>query len=301
MISLYKGTDQYGGRIVADYELIDRAFPFYIGKVVYKKNSVPLFPEILPSAFEITYQLKGRQTYEVLGSTYVVNAGQAFVTLPNEEHSTGGIPFDKSKFFYMIIKMEQFGPGCLGSTPEETACLVKSFKETFIKKRIVTLGSRGGRYFERLIDLYEENTPFKKTILRNTITDLLLYMIDCAQKEIACGESVFQPVLQYIGEHITEFISLDDLAAMVDMSKPRFQAKFKEELCFPPREYIIREKIKYAEKMLRTTDQTVTDIALSLGFSSSQYFSSAFKQYTTFTPMEYKKVMTQRQASHERK
>ncbi len=68
----------------------------------------------------------------------------------------------------------------------------------------------------------------------------------------------------------------------------RFKTRFKQEIKISPREYINLEKIKVAEKMLKDSNYTITDIALSLSFSTSNYFAVLFKQVTGFTPTEYR-------------
>jgi AraC-like DNA-binding protein len=43
-----------------------------------------------------------------------------------------------------------------------------------------------------------------------------------------------------------------------------------------------------AAELLRTTRRSVTDIAFDVGFSSSQYFATVFRRYTTLSPAEYR-------------
>lgn len=288
MASLVRSSDKHGSREIAYYDHLNPDFPFYIGKVVYRRNSVALIPEIFPDAFEITYQTKGMQIYEVQSQRYEVNTGDAFITLPNELRSTGGVPFDKSSFYYMIAHFDLFGSGCIGVSDAETRRMLDRLRSLFAVRKTVAPGPQAKKYFECLMNLYEQETPYKYTILRNTLSDLLLCLIHSAEKESHQEPQRFDGVIQYIREHIYEYISLDELAAVAEMSKPRFQVKFKEDLYFPPREFIVREKIREAQRLLRDTEATVTDIAMKLGFSSVQYFSAAFKQYTTFTPRDYK-------------
>ena len=41
--------------------------------------------------------------------------------------------------------------------------------------------------------------------------------------------------------------------------------------------------------LLKNTSKSITDIAFEVGFSSSNYFTIAFKKITGLTPSEYKK------------
>jgi AraC-like DNA-binding protein len=59
---------------------------------------------------------------------------------------------------------------------------------------------------------------------------------------------------------------------------------FRQEIGLPPGEFILRSKIDHARHLLGGTDLSVTDIAHALGFSSAQYFATAFKRLTRTTP-----------------
>ena len=57
-----------------------------------------------------------------------------------------------------------------------------------------------------------------------------------------------------------------------------------------PRYYINQQKIEYS-KMLLQDGMSVTDIAMLLNFNTSSYFSTVFKKYTLFSPLEYLKTL----------
>ena len=56
-------------------------------------------------------------------------------------------------------------------------------------------------------------------------------------------------------------------------------------------DYINRVKIEQAMQMLASTDLSVTEVSERTGFSSSRYFSTLFKQFTSETPTSYKNRM----------
>ena len=288
MFKIYRGQDEYGRRDIAEYRIIDKRYPLMIGKVVYLRKCIPLGIEIHKDAFEITYMTKGKQVYEVEGKKYTVHAGEVFITLPDEEHSTGGEPFDKSEFFYMIVELKNFPNRFLSPIEEERASLLKACLETFKENRVIQLGHDAVHYFNTILETYESDSPFKMTIVRNALTNLLIEMIKCSNKKKDVSDPILTPVLEYIDENIDSHIDMHFLANMAGVSKSRFQNRFKEYTGFPPREYIMRKKVDRARELLDTTNLTVTEIAHLLSFSSSQYFSTVFKKYTNVTPIAYK-------------
>ena len=79
--------------------------------------------------------------------------------------------------------------------------------------------------------------------------------------------------------------SLDELADSVHLSASRFKAKFKEQTGIPPAEYLLRRKVEAARRLL-AAGQRVTEVAFALGFSSTQYFATAFKRFANLQPRE---------------
>ena len=98
-----------------------------------------------------------------------------------------------------------------------------------------------------------------------------------------------QKVMMYINQNLKEIISLEELAKISSYSISHFKTRFKDEVGIPPAEYITLQKIKYAKKMLETTNLSVTELSYELGFSSSNYFSTVFKKFLNITPQQYKK------------
>ena len=53
-------------------------------------------------------------------------------------------------------------------------------------------------------------------------------------------------------------------------------------------DYINKFRMEKAIQLISTTDLTFTEIAEKIGFTTSRYFSTSFKQYTGETPTQYK-------------
>ena len=92
--------------------------------------------------------------------------------------------------------------------------------------------------------------------------------------------------MDYILEHIQEELPMEDLGKYALLSVSRFKQKFKSEVGISPRSFINFHKIEAAKKMLQD-GHSVTDTAMELAFSSSNYFSAVFRRYTSLSPTEY--------------
>lgn len=104
---------------------------------------------------------------------------------------------------------------------------------------------------------------------------------------------------RYILQNLDQPLSRDDIAAHVFISSGYLGRIFKKELNVSLSEYIYDERMKLAAKMLEQSDQFVTSIALSVGFSNFPYFSTQFKKYSGLTPVEYRKKHSEKEGPYD--
>ena len=94
--------------------------------------------------------------------------------------------------------------------------------------------------------------------------------------------------IDYIYDHLHEPLTMEMLANYVGLNPSYFSKLFSKETGTTVKEYIAKSKINTAKNILVNSDFALSDIALSLGFSSQSAFTSVFKKYTGTTPLKYK-------------
>ena len=94
--------------------------------------------------------------------------------------------------------------------------------------------------------------------------------------------------IAFIHSHLHDKIALNDIANAANMSVPNFSRVFKKEMGQTPIEYLSEQRIYKAKSMLLSDEFTMTDIAVSCGFSSVSYFSSSFRKYNKVSPEKYR-------------
>lgn len=102
---------------------------------------------------------------------------------------------------------------------------------------------------------------------------------------------VINEAITYILDHITDDITLDDLANHCHYSKFYFSRAFKAEVGESVYSYIKRKKMELSAFRMKTEpERSITDIGLQFGYSSSN-FSSAFSKHTGKAPAKFKKQL----------
>lgn len=95
-------------------------------------------------------------------------------------------------------------------------------------------------------------------------------------------------IMAYMEAHYTADLRLAGLAALADMTPNYFCRCFRQAVGQSPMEYLIRYRLAQAQYALRTTDQSITDIALENGFDDVSYFIRAFRRRYGITPRQYR-------------
>lgn len=257
-----------------------------IGKVNYDKAQKPLETHIHQEQMEIVVIIKGSQIYHIEGVQYEVKSGEAFCAYPNEEHGSANNPEDKAYFYYLIFNVEQLIKQSILCDEREVGNLRSLMNGE--KKHLVQANKSIQEYCKKLMELCCDNSLMKHSLIRNFLSLLVIELFSIKENEHNSEEHELDFILEYIHQHIGETIALEELAKRYGVSLSRFKSLFRKKVGMPPREYILREKIKIAKKLLKTTTKNVTEIAMELGFDSGQYFATVFKRYTYQTPKEYR-------------
>lgn len=94
--------------------------------------------------------------------------------------------------------------------------------------------------------------------------------------------------LQYIDTHYTGDLSIRDVAESVGVSSDYFSRQFKQVTGIVPVEYLRRYRFARAMELLQA-GQSVSEVALAVGFRNLCHFSREFKAQLGLTPSQYKK------------
>ncbi|MFD1216049.1 MULTISPECIES: GlxA family transcriptional regulator [Microbulbifer] len=84
--------------------------------------------------------------------------------------------------------------------------------------------------------------------------------------------------VQIMEQNLATPLSIKQIASQCETSVRELERLFKNEVGTPPKRYYRRLRLDKARQLLRQTEMTVLDIAISCGFQSAAYFSSAYRQ-----------------------
>ncbi|HTP06922.1 MAG TPA: substrate-binding domain-containing protein [Anaerolineae bacterium] len=103
------------------------------------------------------------------------------------------------------------------------------------------------------------------------------------------AQRLVRQAMAYLHEHYAEAISREDLARHVGMSDDYLTHCFRQEVGMTPIAYLNRYRVDQAKQLLKNTAQSITDIALAVGFSDSGYFSRVFRREVGLSPEAFRR------------
>ena len=93
----------------------------------------------------------------------------------------------------------------------------------------------------------------------------------------------------YFHEHYNENINIEEYVESICLSNSSFFRKFKLYTGMTPLQYLLDIRLSNAKKLLETTDYSINEIALIVGYENALYFSRLFHKHICMSPKEYRK------------
>ncbi len=234
---------------------------------------------------ELYYMVKGSTTYYIGDKIYHVEQGN-FVFIPKGIlHKTDYEDNDSNERVLLC-----FGDMLFTNELQEV-------REELYNSRVIYVKEEQLPYFEELLKQteteYQREDGYSSIMLNLYITELLVQLCRYKYnfKPVLSGtDRAIYAISKYISIHFQEPISLNALSREFGMSESHLSRKFKAHTGIGINEYITYVRITNAEKLLRETEFSVTQVADRCGYSDSNYFSTVFRRIKGITPQKCRKL-----------
>lgn len=269
------------------------AFNIYPCTIPLDFSFVPLHWQ---DGVEIIFVKKGMGEVRVDTELYRAKAGDVFVVLPGHIHGISSIPGEKMEYENMFFDLEFLGiqnidlcsikyllPIAEGSKTLPTYlypghALYNSF--------IVCLD-----YIDHLCDKKIEGYEVGvKGLILTAFSVLLQEAVENTQHEMSGKtDQKMKFVLKRIETDYGKNLTIEDMANECGYSASHFMRWFKENTGFSFNSYLIEYRLNHAAEQLRTSEETIINIASDAGFDNLSNFNRQFKKRFLMTPSEFRK------------
>lgn len=96
------------------------------------------------------------------------------------------------------------------------------------------------------------------------------------------------PTVAWVQENLGRPITVEDMATHATMSARTFARRFRNDMGVPPHQWLIRQRVTQAQRLLETTDLPIDTVASACGFGSAATLRHHFQRETKTTPSGYR-------------
>lgn len=148
--------------------------------------------------------------------------------------------------------------------------------------------------FSTILDEFNSKDKCYEQVCQNLVSVIIILInriIENVHKELNDNEKVTLAlkVKEYIDKNYMKDIKLETIAKDFHFSTYYLSHVFKKEIHFSPIDYIIQRRIGEAQRLLLSTNKSIKEAAVAVGYDDVNYFSSLFKKITSFSPGGFRK------------
>lgn len=275
---------------------------FYIAKnldvLQFEAENEWGYPKHKHLFYELTFILKGSGMHKLNESTIEYKEGDVFFLTPKDEHE------------FIVEKPSTFG-------------IIKFTEQLFLEKANVTSSTHWRKNLDTII-FYANNIPksiiaydadreqlfYLYKLIKNEIENSLVYNRDVlielfgallvivsrnlkkseviALKSHISEKEKIDTILTYIRQNVLdkERIKIKSIAETFYMSPNYVSVFIKKHAGISIQQYVIKTRIKMAERLLKETNLNISEIAEKTGFLDSSHFNRIFNKYVGKNPSE---------------
>lgn len=263
--------------------------------VEYMKRSAPFTMEDdhYHDYYEIYYMLSGKRIYFIRDRTYSIEQGDLVFIRKHELHKT--MQTGDSSHERLIIHFDDIMLARLAG--KHADLLLTPFRQ---QSHIIRLPRQeqlaADQLMRRLLTEIRQQPDGYELFPPYAVTELLLIAARYTQQHELAPlhhttpmHAKISEVIRYINAHFAEPLRLGGLAEHFFISPCYLSRMFKEMTGFTFSDYVILTRIKEAQRLLRETTGSITDIAAAVGFDNFSHFGKTFKKITRVSPRGYRK------------
>lgn len=274
-------------------------FSLQIYRNDFNENIKEQIPWHWHKELEFAFVTEGKAEISEASHKYILKKGEGLFLNSNVLHQIKSVVGKETKLYSVVVH-----PDILGE--DKNFLLTSRYVKPIIKDESIKcqLFSTDIKWQADILSMlskictsYESREFAYEYRVHNLICEIWFLLLkevwqdrgDNPENEKADEKRIY-PALQYMQEHYSQPVALEEICRVMHVGKSECFRCFKRNLNTSPMDYLLHHRISIASMLLRDTDKTTADIALECGFNSSSYFCKVFRTIKGCSPKEYRKT-----------
>ncbi|MFJ7888262.1 helix-turn-helix domain-containing protein [Lysinibacillus xylanilyticus] len=269
-----------------------KEFPVALYETVLRLDSMDFLPLHWHKEIQFVYVKSGRVEYRVGADVFILEEGEGLFVNASSLHEAKPFQIERATIFCINVY-----PVILGGH-KDSIFATKYVLPYITSNRLpyVKLSDQLAQKIEFLAKLLQEQAVFYELkvwrellVIWETILSQSMLTEEILDPAIIVQHDRAKEMLDYLHAHYQEKISLENLAAYVFLSRAECSRFFKKMVGITPFTYLLHYRLRKSMELLRDSEQSITTIATTTGFSTVSYYIEKFKKYTGYSPHVYRK------------
>lgn len=238
---------------------------------------------------EIIYCDRGTFKMHVGERIFSVRAGEFVAISPQMSHHMIDNP-NGLRLYWLFMRMPKRGEDFLGLAAAERRLLLSRLKGICGEVRSVSdiVRTHFRHAFEILRNPHGRSDPLARLQLRMQILAILLKLSDAKSISFAGSLKSVRSLIAQIRREPSRNWSEETLTRALNCSPNTLLNYFCQLTGYSPHIFLLKCRVREAMRCLRKDPSLkITDLAYRLGFSSSQHFSTRFREETGLSPRDW--------------
>ncbi|BBH18758.1 AraC family transcriptional regulator [Paenibacillus baekrokdamisoli] len=250
----------------------------------------------------IFYVQEGNFEIQVGGEWHLLKDGDLALLQPGDIHTIKGLtntinPYVHLDFFYNPHRLNSFItlPGQVDMSTYQPLMQPRlgSFANFNLPVRLELSHPQKMRDLVlKMIDNWQLQTYIGKMeahqLAHEWISNLIKHYMT-PQTSLTHAKPFLNWITSYFAFHISEPISVEDMARRSGLSPSRFTVLFKQHFGITPHQYLLKLRLEHAQELLKA-GQAIKLVSEYCGFTDVHHFSKTFKATFGLTPGQYRKI-----------
>lgn len=276
----------------------------YLCHVEHRSCAGNVFPAHFHNYIEILYALSGQFQVYLNGIYHEFETGDIILINSKEVHQIDALSPDGGR--YIVIR---FLPDLIYNGMSQNHFEFKyvlpfitenAGYEKVISKEALADSNIPPLFLQIIQEANQKNYGYELAI-KNNISQIFLWILRYwhanEQNPVSISQADQQlqmqlsPALKYMMANYEKPIAATEMAALCNLSYSYFSRSFNRLMNMKFSDYLNYIRIKEAEKLLVSTPLSVTEVAITVGFTTTSYFIKLFKMYKHISPKQYQKLL----------
>lgn len=240
---------------------------------------------------EFIHVMEGKMVYHVNGDEILLAAGQAILVNSRQLHHSHADGDSDCRYTCVV-----FRPEVLSNNISLRSHYIDPVVNAHIPYILMTEDDPICVTLDCAARLHREKEPAFELRVLSQLNQMWALLYAGMQKRHAAGTpgqadpdvAVQKQMVDYIYHNYPRRLTLGEVAQAGGVCKSKCCQIFKKYLRKTPGEFLMAYRLEAAAHMLRSTSQSVTEIAYACGFNSPSYFSEAFRREHNCTPRYFR-------------